>query len=394
MITTVPFGELFSLIRNGLSVKQDKSGDGLPITRIETISAGVVDAERVGFAGLSLEEGADWLLQDGDILFSHINSVDHIGKCAVYRREPELLVHGMNLLCLRADVRHLQPEYAKWLIRSSGFRSRLSNFVNKAVNQASVSIGNLRTIPVVVPSVQEQRRIAAILDQAEELRARRRQALAKLDTLTQSLFLEMFGDPTTNPKGWSKGRIGDLLDSANYGSSLKASTKGAYPMLRMNNLTSDGRFNLSDLKYIDIPKSQESRWLVCEGDILFNRTNSVELVGKTAVFRQGRCMAYAGYLIRLRVNARSIPEYISAVLNSTYGKATLKGMCKSIIGMANINAKEVQLIPIAMPPIDLQRRFGESVLGLEPRRTEIIKSVGKFDSLFASLQHRAFRGKL
>ena len=109
---TVEFGALFRFIRNGMNVKQDKSGDGLPITRIETISDATVDGTRVGFAGLQEADCRDWFLETGDILFSHINSVEHVGKCAVYRGKPEKLVHGMNLLCLRSDTAKLLPEFA------------------------------------------------------------------------------------------------------------------------------------------------------------------------------------------------------------------------------------------------------------------------------------------
>jgi type I restriction enzyme, S subunit len=88
------FGSLFQFIRNGMNIKQDKAGEGLPITRIETISAGVVDDSRVGFAGLSENECEGWLLEQGDILFSHINSVEHIGKCAVYEGSPNKQYFG------------------------------------------------------------------------------------------------------------------------------------------------------------------------------------------------------------------------------------------------------------------------------------------------------------
>lgn len=150
-MNVLAFGDLFQFIRNGMSVKQDKSGAGLPISRIETIADGSVNPNRVGFAGLSAAAAEGWLLETGDILFSHINSVEHVGKCAVYRGVPEVLVHGMNLLNLRCDQGKIVPEFAKYLIRSPGFRGCLASFINKAVNQASVSIGNLRTIPVIVP---------------------------------------------------------------------------------------------------------------------------------------------------------------------------------------------------------------------------------------------------
>jgi len=161
------------------------------ITRIETISAGTVDPLRVGFADLSEEDCSDWLLRPNDILFSHINSVEHIGKCAIYEGYPEKLVHGMNLLCLRCNPDEVVPQYARSLIKSPGFRDRLSNFINKAVNQASVSIGNLKAIKVEVPPLSEQRRIAAILDKTDELRAQQREAVKYSGRLRQAIFEEL-----------------------------------------------------------------------------------------------------------------------------------------------------------------------------------------------------------
>jgi type I restriction enzyme S subunit len=208
---SVEFGSLFEFIRNGMSVRQDKSGDGLPITRIETISEAVVDSSRVGYAGLEDKDCNGWLLQSGDILFSHINSVEHIGKCAVYEGLPEKLVHGMNLLCLRPDKSKITPHFGKYLIRSDDFRSRLFNYVNKAVNQASVSIGNLKPIEVCVPLLPEQKRIAAILDKADFIRRKRQEAVRLTEELLRSVFLEMFGDPVTNPKGWEVQQLADVV---------------------------------------------------------------------------------------------------------------------------------------------------------------------------------------
>ncbi len=91
--------------------------------------------------------------------------------------------------------------------------------------------------------------------------------------------------------------------------------------------------------------------------MLFNRINSKELVGKTAVYNQDTPIAYAGYLVRLRTNERANSKYISVFLNSPYGKLTLQGMCKSIVGMANINAQELQDIKIPIPPLPLQNKF-------------------------------------
>jgi type I restriction enzyme, S subunit len=162
----------------------------------------------------------------------------------------------------------------------------------------------------------------------------------------------------------------------------------------MNNITYSGQMDFTDLKYIDLEKKEEEKYLVRKGDLLFNRTNSKELVGKTAVFEREIPMALAGYLIRVRTNQRATSHYISAYLNSRHGKKTLMGMCKSIVGMANINAQELQDIKILIPPITLQKKYSEFVWKTQDRKTKIVDAIGLGNTLFNSLTQRAFRGEL
>ena len=192
-------------------------------------------------------------------------------------------------------------------------------------------------------------RISTILDKADALRRKRKRAIELLDSLTQSIFLEMFGDPSTNPRGLKRGKIGDLVDDVQYGTSEKAGHIGAFPILRMGNITNGGKISTNDLKYIDLHEKEIQNFTVRRGDILFNRTNSAELVGKMAVFDRDEPFAFAGYLVRARTKVDACPEYISTYLNSRHGKAILRGMAKSIVGMANINAKEMQSISILIP---------------------------------------------
>ncbi len=386
----VRLGDTLLFMRNGLSVKQSKSEGGLPITRIETISKAIINAEKVGYAGLELSQCKGWLLEEGDILFSHINSIEHLGKCAMYEGNPETLVHGMNLLCLRTNPEITYSRFLLRFLRSPNFRVPLERIINPSVNQASVSISNLKEIRIPLPPLAEQKRIATILDEADALRRKRREALAKLDALLQSVFLDMFGDPVTNTKGWELATIGDMVQDVSYGTSSKAGSEGAFPILRMGNITYDGSWNFADLKYIDLTKAEQPKYLVRRGDILFNRTNSKELVGKTAVYREEKLMAYAGYLIRVRPKPEHSSEYISAYLNSVHGKTVLRNMCKSIIGMANINASELKTIPIMVPPSPLQSEYEKKVAAIRAMREPHQKSLSHLETLFTSLQQQAF----
>lgn len=251
-------------------------------------------------------------------------------------------------------------------------------------------------IEIPLPPLPEQKRIAKILDAADALRAKRRESLAQLDALLQSTFLEMFGDPVENPKGWDMVEIGDLLETANYGTSKKASESlGAFPVLRMNNITYSGRWDFSSIKYVDLDDKEQNKHLVYRGQILFNRTNSRELVGKTAAYREEKPMAFAGYLVRGVPNARrSNAEYIAAYMNLPQTKQRLQNMCKNIVGMANINAKEFQKIPIPSPPKDLQDRFANAVERVLSHRKTQDKQLSDLKILFDSLQNRAFAGQL
>jgi type I restriction enzyme S subunit len=270
-------------------------------------------------------------------------------------------------------------------------------FVNAGAGgaQPNISAGFLKDYEIPLPPLVEQKRIAAILDKADAIRRKRQQAIQLADDFLRAVFLEMFGDPVTNPKGFPVGTIRDLVESASYGTSAKASeTEGAFSILRMGNITFNGEIDLSDLKFIDLSEKEQPKYLALKGDLLFNRTNSKELVGKTAVYDRDEPVAIAGYLVRVRANKLGNTHYISGYLNSQHGKATLQGMCKSIVGMANINAQEMQDISIMLPPTELQDKYKEIVLSVRNKTKVLEFSKVQQVALFNSLSKKAFAGQL
>lgn len=265
-----------------------------------------------------------------------------------------------------------------------------SEGTNRAVMGATLNKATLSNMVVVIPPLEEQRHIAAVLDKVSDLIAKRREQLDKLDELVKARFVEMFGDPVSNPKGWNKGTIRDVVSEVKYGTSRPAVDGGTYKYLRMGNITFDGNLDLSDLKYINIPDSELEKCIVRKGDVLFNRTNSKELVGKTCVFDLDEPMVIAGYIIRVRVNKKVLPIYLSAVLNSRYGKQTLADMCKAIVGQANINAQELQNIAILIPPIELQEKFSNSAETVKKSKLTIQQSLDKLEVLKKALMQQYF----
>ncbi len=217
----------------------------------------------------------------------------------------------------------------------------------------------LKNIQINYPAVEKQAEIVAILDKVSSVIRKREDELSVLDDLIKARFVEMFGDPIKNPKGWKVVTIGDVVTEVRYGTSKPAVEGGKYPYLRMNNLTVEGHLDLNDLKYIDISDDEIEKCVVRKGDVLFNRTNSIELVGKTAVFDLSEDMVIAGYIIRVRLNERLLPEILSQYMNLEALKDILRSMAKGAVNQANINAQELQSIKVYVPGMELQKQFIE-----------------------------------
>lgn len=210
-------------------------------------------------------------------------------------------------------------------------------------------------INMPAPSLQEQ--ITHQMRLIDAMINGKKQQILSFDEAVKSRFIELFGVYPLNPKGWETATIRDIVADVRYGSSRPAVDGGKYPYLRMNNITYGGELDLTDTKRIDIPDNELDKCTVRRGDVLFNRTNSKELVGKTCVYNRDEMMVLAGFVIRVRVTERVLPEFLSAFLNTDFSKQMLLGMCKAAIGQANINAQEMQNIGIYLPPTELQRQF-------------------------------------
>jgi len=286
---------------------------------------------------------------------------------------------------LVADNAHLKPEYLYYFCENYDFEK-----LNTTVTIPSLTKANLLNVIMRLPNLKYQEKIVNLLNKIKNIIALQKEQLKKLDELVKSMFIEMFGDPIQNPFDWEKGIIRDVVEDVKYGTSQAANENGKYKYLRMGNITYDGYLDLSNLKYIDIIDNEVEKYIVRKGDVLFNRTNSKELVGKTCVFDIDEPMIIAGYIIRVRLGEKMLPTYFSIFLNSTYGKTTLYNMCKSIVGQANINAQELQNISILIPPLSLQNKFAGRVRGIDKSKFEIKQSLEKLEILYKSLMQEYF----
>ena len=300
----------------------------------------------------AVEESGISLIPENTVIMSFKLS---IGKVAITAQP----MYSNEAIMSFRDKRvvELLPDYVYYLLLGHDWEQG----TNKAVMGKTLNKATLSQIKVRIHPLETQHSIVSTLDKLQSIITHRRQQLAKLDELIKARFVEMFGEPILNEKGWNMVTIGDIVTEVKYGTSKPAVEGGKYPYLRMNNLTYDGHLDLTNLKMIDIPDSEIEKCIVHRGDVLFNRTNSIELVGKTCVFDKDEDMFIAGYIIRVRLKSIMLPIVLSYFMNTDALKKKLRNMAKGAVNQANINAQEFKSINIYLPPIELQTQFADFV---------------------------------
>jgi type I restriction enzyme S subunit len=193
-------------------------------------------------------------------------------------------------------------------------------------------------------------------------------------------------------------KLGEILIRSQYGISKKADNNGkGVAILRMGNIR-NGYLDMSDMKHIDLNEDEFKKYCLKDGDILINRTNSLELVGKAAVFEGVKkdCV-FASYLIRLQVDeSRALPQFVSSVINSRVGRSYILHTARRAIGMVNINAQEIARMPISLPPISEQKKLVASMFEARHILTRLMESMTKkaVQAIPGAILQKAFAGEL
>ena len=285
-----------------------------------------------------------------------------------------------NAMCLDRLSDRVDRDYLICFLKAYNFGRVIGGTSQPQITKAGIS-----SIEVPLFSLEKQivirLRLKSILDELVSCKA----LLAKLDTLVKSRFVEMFGG-----SGWPVATVGSLATDIRYGTSKKASDSGQFVYLRMNNMTDGGGLDFDDAKYIDLDGSELDKCLVVDGDLLFNRTNSREKVGKTAVFHEKEPMVIAGYIIRVRLGDRIRPDFLAAYMNLPTTKAMLRSIARGAVHQANINSKELSAIEVPVPPICLQDSFLAFVAEVDKSRFIVQQKIEKLQTLYDSLAQKYF----
>ena len=359
MIKTID--ECFFQIQNGANIKQNDSQEGFPITRIETTANNKFNRNRMGYAGITdISKYESYVLEDEDLLMSHINSAQYLGRTVLYIKRPnETIIHGMNLLRLKANKRIINPAYARYYFYGNMFKKQIKNITKKSVNQASFSIKDLKRIQINVPNLEKQVIIVKILDKLQWIIERRKEQLNYLNDLIKARFVEMFGDPVDNTKGWKKQQLQELVTgdcTISYGIVQTGDDQEeGVPVFRPVDIVN--RIPVcSELKKTTEEISNKYKRTILKGRemLITVRANIADtcIVGEEFA----GCNVGRG-IVPIRTQEDIIPlEFLKHQIDSKHLNDNIKAMAKGIT-LIQLNMEDLREIELIVPPIDMQREF-------------------------------------
>ncbi len=379
-------GNIAIFIRNGVNIKNDKSKGGIPITRIETISDGIVNENKMGYADIIDDRYKDYYLKQNDILMSHINSAKHLGKVAIFNGDKKI-IHGMNLLDIRLNNDICNSKYVYYFFKTKRFKKQLNKISKQSVNQSSFTVNDLKEIKISLPLLEKQKMIANKLDKVQAMIDLRKKQTEELDKLIKSQFVEMF--QSGNYPKEELGKLCDVRDGTH--DSPKYMEKSDYKFITSKNIINNG-IDFSDVKYIskkDYDKFN-TRSKVNYGDILMPMIGTI---GKPMIVNIPDSEIDFAIknvaLIKFLDNSQVTNIYIKYLLDSDYFENAIlqnkRGGTQKFIALSDIRK-----IQIEIPPIELQNQFAEIVKQIDKQKFLIEKSLKETKDLQESLMNKYF----
>jgi len=371
--------------------------------RTTDITKGRIDWHSVPYCQETPSDLDKYRIQDDDILISRAGSV---GFSILIKNIPSPTVFASYLIRF-IPSKNIEPRYVAYSLRSPEYWQQISN-ASTGIALANVNARKLAELRVPIAPLNEQKRIAdkldALLARVDACRERldripsilKRFRQAVLAAATSGQLTEDWRDVQSINKIVRWVSLEDVASEFSYGSSAKSSPSGSVPVLRMGNIQ-EGKLDWNNLVFTSDIKEIE-KYQLLTGDVLFNRTNSPELVGKTAVYKGERPAIYAGYLIRVRCSADLLPDYLNYCLNSPAGRDYCWQVKSDAISQSNINARKLAAFQFELPPIEEQAeivRRTEALFAYADRlEAHYQVACAQVDRLTPALLTKAFRGEL
>ena len=339
--------------------------------------------------------------QRGDVLVAKITPCFENGKATKTDALDE--EHGFGSTefhVIRGNPDEMLPEYAFHLIWNPYFRKEATANMTGSAGQKRVPADFLKRLRIPLPPLDEQRRIAGILDAADALRRRRCETLALLDTLPGAIFAEMFGDRlhgddrTSNLVALSE--VAHIQSGITKGRRLKPGEKTEETAYLAVANVQDKRLDLSTVKTIEATDKEQQRYALSVGDLLLTEGGDPDKLGRGTVWNDEIPGAiHQNHIFRVRVTDEKVqPTFLSHLLSSPFGRGYFLRMAKQTTGIASINKTQLSAFPVILPNESEQIEFVERLKSYQDHKDKCIAHLAEVDGLFASFQSRAFAGAL
>jgi type I restriction enzyme S subunit len=335
-----------------------------------------------------IENSSARMLPKGTVALSRTASV---GKAVILGCDMATSQDFVNWVC----GPELLPEYLYYAFRSSEAEF---DRLQQGTTHKTIYMPIAEQFCVLLPPVPTQHRIAAILDKAEAIRRKREEGIRLTEELVRSTFLERFGDPVANPKGWPRLFLEEISGDMTYGTNVKCGEEShcSLPVLRIPNIL-HGRINWNHLKYATVDSREKEQLLLSPGDLLFVRTNgNPEYIGRCAMFTGNTRALFASYLIRVRLSldAEYRPEFVRFVATMPSYRSLLVAEARTTAGNYNISTQGLRRLKLIAPPLEHQDRFLQFAAKTSTILAKREEAATTAATLFDSLVQRAFRGDL
>jgi type I restriction enzyme S subunit len=396
----VPLGDVAKLNPTFKSkvVASDELVDFLPMSTVNADLTTVCATEQRQFS--EVQKGYT-NFADGDVLLAKITPCFENGKIAFAKLKTEYGFGSTEFHVIRADRERLDGRYLVHFLRRDEIRVDGARNMTGSAGQRRVPKHYLESLSIPLPTLNEQRRIASILDQTDALRAKRREALAQLDSLTQSIFIEMFGDPVANDRVWPFVAVSDFVAGFESGKSIVADdedeSESPFRVLKISAVTSL-EYKPEHSKAVPSDYIPPASHIVRKGDLLFSRANTTELIGATAYVNEtpdNLLLPDKLWRFVWFEKPRAAPLYVRHLFQQVKFRQEIGQRASGTSGsMQNISQPKVLSIRVGNPPLALQQTFATRIQSVEALKITHKAALQELDRLFASLQHRAFSGEL
>ncbi|RPK93939.1 restriction endonuclease subunit S [Streptomyces sp. ADI98-10] len=340
----------------GRSVSE-REGVEVPYLRVANVQDGYIDTAEMKTVRVLPGEIERYRVRKGDLLLTEGGDLDKLGRGAVWDNRIPLCLHQNHLFRVRSNRDVMLPEYLSAYVSSSLGKQYFLSVAKQTTNLATINSSQLKSMPIPCPSIDAQRGVVATLESISEMEVAIETAITKLRAVRDGIALRGMAPIAARevPSGWGRVALREVVPSVDYGISavLNGDSRGI-ATLRMNNL-SEGRPELGELRYC--PQGVDSKRLLRVGDVLFNRTNSIEHVGKSGIWGgELEEATFASYLVRLNADvARLNPRYLVEWLRHPVVRQRVRSIATVAVQQVNVNPTRLRELLIDFP-VDLQEQ--------------------------------------